>query len=98
MIAEISVVQEELADAIVVPQQALVAMEDGYVVFVVEGEGEDARAIARRVGILVSQGNDVVVGSGLSAGDRLVVVGQQGLTADDRVRIVSGQQSAGRPA
>jgi len=32
MIAEISVVQEEIVDAIVVPQQALVAMEDGRLV------------------------------------------------------------------
>lgn len=91
MIAEISVVQEEIVDAIVVPQQALVAMEDGYVVFVVEGAGEETRAVARRVDISVSQGNDVVVASGLDAGDRLVVVGQQGLTAGDRVRIVSGR-------
>ena len=90
MIAEISVVQEEIMDAIVVPQQALVAMEEGYVVFVVEGSGDDVRAAARRVGVSVSQGNDVVVASGLNAGDRLVVVGQQGLTAGDRVRIVSG--------
>ena len=40
MIAEISVVQEEIADALVAPQEALVAMEDGYVVFVVEGAGD----------------------------------------------------------
>ena len=91
MIAEISVVQEEIMDAIVVPQQALVAMEEGYVVFVVDGSGEEARAAARRVDISVSQGNDVVVASGLNPGDRLVVVGQQGLTAGDRVRIVPGR-------
>lgn len=89
MIAEVSVVQEEIEDALVVPQQALVAMEEGYVVFVVEGGGEEARARARIVGVSVSQGNDVVVGSGLSDGDLLVVVGQQGLTAGDRVRVVS---------
>ncbi len=94
MIAEISIVQEEIADALVVPQQALVAMEDGYVVFVVEGGGEEARADARTVGIAVSQGNDVVVGSGLSDGDILVVVGQQGLTAGDRVRVVSSTRDA----
>ena len=64
MITEISVVQEEILDAIVVPQQALVVMEDGFVVFVVEGSEEQARAVARQVDISVSQGNDVVVGSG----------------------------------
>lgn len=89
MIAEISVVQEEIEDALVVPQQALVAMENGHVVFVVEGEGEDARATARPVSVSVSQGNDLVMDSGLYEGDLLVVVGQQGLTSGDRVRVVS---------
>ena len=96
MIAEISVVQEEIADAIVVPQQALVAMETGHVVFVVEGEGDEARAVARPVTVAVSQGNDLVLESGLYAGDLLVVVGQQGLTDGDRVRVVPGALDARR--
>lgn len=91
MIADIEIVREEVGEAIVVPQQALVSMEDGFVVFVVEGTGEAARASRRSVEISVSQGNEIVVGSGLEAGDRLVVVGQQGLTEGDRVRIVEGQ-------
>ena len=90
MVADISVVQEEMTEALVVPQQSLVAMEDGYVVFVAEGTGEFSQAAARTVGVSFSQGNEVVVGSGLSAGDLLVVVGQQGLTDGDRVRVVQG--------
>ena len=88
MVASIAVVQEELSDAIVVPRQALVAMEEGHVVFVVEGTGEETVAVARRIRISVSQGNEAVIDEGLEAGDRVVVVGQQGLTAGDRVRIV----------
>ena len=88
MVASIAVVQEKLSDAIVVPQQALVAMEEGHVVFVVEGTGEETVAVARRVRISASQGNEAVVAEGLEEGDRVVVVGQQGLTAGDRVRIV----------
>ena len=90
MVADVSVVQAELAGAIVVPRQALVSMEEGHVVFVVEGTGEEALAVTRPVGIAASQGNDVVVESGLQAGDRLVVVGQQGLTGGDQVRVVAG--------
>ena len=88
MVASIAVVQEKLSDAIVVPQQALVAMEEGHVVFVVEGTGEETVAVARRVRISASQGNEAVIAEGLEEGDRVVVVGQQGLTAGDRVRIV----------
>ena len=63
-------------------------MEEGHVVFVVEGTGEETVAVARRIRISVSQGNEAVIDEGLEAGDRVVVVGQQGLTAGDRVRIV----------
>ena len=90
MIASIEIVREEVPGALVVPQQALVAMEEGRVVFVVEGAGDAARAVARSVEILVAQGNEAVIESGLEAGDRIVVVGQQSLTAGDRVRIVPG--------
>ena len=91
MVAEVSVTQGEMADAIVVPRQALVSMEDGQVVFVAEEAGGETVAAARRVEVAASQGNDVVIGSGLAPGDRLVVVGQQGLTDGDRVRVVAGE-------
>lgn len=91
MIADIEVVLEEIAEAIVVPQQALVSMEEGNVVFVVDGGGGDARAAARSVEVSLTQGNDVVIGSGLEEGSLLVVVGQQGLTDGDRVRVVGGR-------
>ena len=91
MVAEVSVTQGEMADAIVVPRQALVSMEDGQVVFVAEEAGGETVAAARRVEVAASQGNDVVIGSGLAPGDRLVVVGQQGLTDGDRVRVVDGE-------
>ena len=90
MIAEVSVVQDEIVSAMVVPQDALVAMEEGQVVYVVEGDGDEARAAIRPVEVSHSQRNQVVVESGLRYGDLLVVVGQQGLTDADRVRVVGG--------
>ncbi len=95
MIASIEIVREEIPGALVVPQQALVAMERGRVVFVVEGAGDAARAAAREVEILVAQGNEAVIESGLAEGDRVVVVGQQSLTAGDRVRVVAGARGEG---
>ena len=94
MVAEVSVTQGEVADAIVVPRQALVSMEEGQVVFVVEEAGGATVAAARRVVVAASQGNDVIIESGLEPGDRLVVVGQQGLTDGDRVRVVAGEGGA----
>ncbi len=94
MVAEVSVTQGEMADAIVIPRQALVSMEDGQVVYVVEEAGGETVAAARGVEVEASQGNDVIIGSGLVSGDRLVVVGQQGLTDGDRVRVVAGEGGA----
>jgi RND family efflux transporter MFP subunit len=85
MVANIEVVRRVLQGALVVPQEALVRVEDGYVVFVVE----DERAVAKPVVLGPSQRNQSVVTSGLGAGDRLVVVGQKQLAAGDRVRIVA---------
>lgn len=95
MVASISVVQAQLADAIVVPRQALVAMEEGHLLFVAEESGGETFAVGRRVRISMSQGNEAVLESGLAAGDRLIVVGQQGLTDGDRVRIVTGAGGEG---
>lgn len=94
MVAEVSVTRGELADAIVIPRQALVSMEDRQVVYVVEGAGGETVAAARGVEVEANQGNDVIIGSGLVPGDRLVVVGQQGLTDGDRVRVVAGEGGA----
>jgi RND family efflux transporter MFP subunit len=84
MVANIEVVRRVIRDALVVPQEALVRVEDGYVVFVVE----DEHAVAKPVALGPSQRNQSVVTSGLAGGDRLVVVGQKQLAAGDRVRVV----------
>lgn len=88
MVANVSLRRRTLPGAMVVPQDALVRREDGYVAFVVEGTGEEARAAERRVTLGPSQSNRVVVLDGLGAGDRLVVVGQKSVANGDRVRIV----------
>jgi RND family efflux transporter MFP subunit len=87
MVANIQVVRRVIEDALVVPQEALLRVEDGYVVYVVE----DDRAVARPVTIGASQQNQAVITTGLESGDRVVIVGQQQLAAGDRVRIVGGE-------
>ena len=76
MVANVSLRRRSIADAVVVPQDALVRTQDGYVVFVAEGEGDDARARRHPVVLGPSQANQVVIREGLEAGDRLIVVGQ----------------------
>jgi RND family efflux transporter MFP subunit len=90
MVASISVVRRSFDNAIVVDQDAIVRKADGYAVFVVEGPPDAPTARVRPVDVGASQGDRVVIRSGLMAGERLVVVGQQQVADGDRVRIVSG--------
>jgi len=89
MVANIEVVRSVAQQAVVVPQDALVRVENGYVVFVVVGTGESLAVEARPVTPGSSQRDEVQVTSGLEPGDRLVVVGQKQVAAGDRVRVVA---------
>ncbi len=88
MVADVRVERRAIDDALVVPQDAVVRVENGYVVFVVEGAEGEERVVAREVTVRASQSNRVVLEGNVSAGERLVVVGQQLVANGDRVRIV----------
>jgi RND family efflux transporter MFP subunit len=88
MVADIEVVRSVAERAVVVPQDALVRIEDGYIVYLVVGSGDDLTIDARPVVPGASQRNEVVV-TGLEPGDRLVVVGQKQVARGDRVRVVA---------
>jgi len=90
MVANMSVVRRSHANAIVVPQEAAVRTEDGFVVFVVEEVNGVSMAQARVVELGAAQLNRIQVLSGLEPGDRLIVVGQQMVASDDRVNVVAG--------
>ncbi len=88
MVANVVVSRREIPDAVVVPQDALVRVENGYVVFVAERGQEGDVAVVRPVALGPSRRNLVVVSSGLEAGERLVVVGQKSVANGDRVNVV----------
>jgi membrane fusion protein, multidrug efflux system len=75
--------RQTLADAVVVPRDAVIAGEDGAHVFVVEGD----RAARRQVVLGEDQGLLVVVREGLRAGERLVVRGQRELADGSLVSV-----------
>jgi RND family efflux transporter MFP subunit len=91
MVANVSVERRAIDDALVAPQDAVVRVEDGYVVYVVTGATGAETVEARRVTVRASQANRVVLEGDIAAGDRIVIAGQQQLAAGDRVRIVEGR-------
>jgi membrane fusion protein (multidrug efflux system) len=93
MVANLELVRRTIAGAISLPQEALVRVENGFSVFVVEADASGVeRAVARPVSTGAAQRNRVTVTSGVRAGDRVVVVGNNQLANGDRVRIVDALQ------
>lgn len=90
MVANLAVTRRNLEDVIVVPQDALVRVEDGYVVYVVGERGGAEVAEVRDVTVGASRRNLVVIEEGLSEGERLIVVGQRSVADGDRVNVVGG--------
>jgi multidrug efflux pump subunit AcrA (membrane-fusion protein) len=88
MVANMALTRRRVDGAIVVPQDALVRVENGYVAYVVvDGEGGEVAEV-RALELGASRRNLVVVESGLAVGDRLVVVGQKSIANGDRVNVV----------
>ena len=88
MVSNIAVTRRALDSALVVPQDALVRVEVGYVVFVVTERDGATVAEVRPVQVGPSQRNLVVVEAGVQPGDRLIVVGQKSVADGDRVNVV----------
>lgn len=64
------------------------AEPDGYAVFVLGGDGENAVAKVRQVKLGEVVGNRILVTSGLAAGERVVVTGGTIISDGDRVRVI----------
>jgi membrane fusion protein (multidrug efflux system) len=79
-----------VADAVIVPRDAVLASDAGPQVFVVAGD----RAALRRVALGEDQGLLVVVREGLRAGDRLVVRGQRELADGSLVAVTETTTAA----
>lgn len=88
MVANVQVVRAHLDSALVVPQHVLLRTTEGYQVFVAVDRDGRTVASARPVRLGPSQGNHVVVDSGLAAGERLITVGAQQVSDGALVRIV----------
>lgn len=96
MVANIEIVRSVREGVTVIPREALVRVEDGQVAFVAQGDGEIQVAEARSLTLGPARENRIVVESGLSPGDRLIVVGQNEVAAGDRIRIVNVRERAPR--
>ena len=88
MVAEMAVTRQAVSDAIVVPQDALVRVADGYIVYVLAERNGATVAEARGVTLGPARRNLVVVEAGVTEGEQLIVVGHRSVADGDRVNVV----------
>ncbi|MEX1258461.1 MAG: efflux RND transporter periplasmic adaptor subunit [Gemmatimonadota bacterium] len=93
MVANVNVVLREREGAIVIPQESVVRVEEGFVAFVVRDEGEASIAEVRPIRLGATQRNEVVVEEGLAVGERLIVLGQNQVANGDHVQVVRTRET-----
>ncbi len=95
LLAEV-LINDYIEEDVVIISQELIQQEVGgriYVMVVDETSGEP-KAAKRYITTGASFEGDVVVNSGLAAGDRLITTGSRGLTAGERISIVNPEIAA----
>ena len=83
MIVRIEAVRRELPHAVTIPLYALVNRDGKKIVFV----ELESIAVQREVAVEAILGNQVVIRSGLDAGENLIIKGQQLITDGARVEV-----------
>lgn len=89
MIADLQIVRAQRENSIVIPRTALVRDELGHSVYVVNSNGESQRAALRYVEISLISGDFVIIGSGVSAGDQIIIAGLTSLNDGDLINITA---------
>lgn len=92
MVANMAVARRSVTEAVVVPQESLVRVEQGYVVFVLAERDGIQVAERRDVTLGPARRNQVVIEDGVEAGEQLIVVGHRSVADGDRVNVVSTRE------
>lgn len=91
MIANIRLKTNQQEDVLVISEEFVYSKENGYVVYVLaQNEAGQAVAEERNVSLGLSYKTDVIIESGLNAGDRLITLGSAFL--DDGMRVTPKDQ------
>jgi RND family efflux transporter MFP subunit len=87
-IVRVAMTRQILNDVILIPLSAVIPMENGYAVYVVNSN----EAKRRDVVIDIIKGENVLIESGLMPGDRLIISGHRFVVPDQQVTVVPENQ------
>jgi len=93
MFARVRLILESVADALTIPQQAVIVTPVGGQVAFVVAEG---RAVQRKVKVGIEQAGRVQVLAGLEPGEKVVVTGQEKLKDGMEVRVAEPGKMPGK--
>jgi membrane fusion protein, multidrug efflux system len=95
VVARLRLERGNVANALLVPREAVIRGEAGYMVYIVVRNGERAIVESRPVQTGAGSAGRVVVTAGLAVGDEVIIVGQQQVTGGDVVQ-VANREGGGR--
>ncbi len=86
LIVRVRLTRRVLKDAILIPLQAVIPMETGYAVYVVNSETAQRREVELRT--MTIKGDRIQVTKGLEAGEKLIISGHRFVAPGQKVNVV----------
>jgi membrane fusion protein (multidrug efflux system) len=86
MFARLKILLQSEHDAVVVPVEAVVMRPKGAMVFILDG----GKAIGKQVKTGIEEGTRIQITSGIKAGDKVIVAGNEKLRDGVAVRLAGG--------
>lgn len=97
MFARVSLIIAERANAIFVPEQAIVSQGENNYVFKIISEGNEFKALLTQVTMGQRRAGEVEITEGLKKNDKIVITGQMKLRNGGTVKIVNETSNQGKP-
>lgn len=85
MLAELKIFTRTYDNVVVVPEDVVTKIDDGYVVYTVS----DGKAVQKKVDIIKRTNGQVAISNGLVSGEKVITVGYQNIVEGENVNIVN---------
>ena len=85
MLSEIRIMTKSYENTVLVPEDVVLKVDDGYIVFT----EENGKAVQKKVEIIKRTNGKIAIKNGLTAGERLITIGYQNIVNGENVNIVN---------